>query len=99
MKDYRKTKKKIFPLKVSDAFYSDLRYVAQHEGVPVSAFVRSHLEPIVAKELKKMWAKRMGKKMTFTDLAQQYTWSGKTYFEDKSVDEILYGGKLHEDEK
>ena len=41
----------------------------------------------------------MGKKMTFADLATLYAWRGKTYFEDKSVDEILYGGKLHEDEK
>ena len=37
--------------------------------------------------------------MTLLEFAEKYTWKGKTYFEDKSVDEILYGGKLHEDEK
>ena len=51
--DYKKTKKTIFPLKVSDAFYSDLKYVAKSEGLPVSAFVRKHLEPVVTQKRKK----------------------------------------------
>ncbi len=96
--DYKKTKKTIFPLKVSDAFYSELKYVAKSEGLPVSAFVRKHLEPVVMQKAKRLNAKG-SKKMTLLEFAEKYTWRGKTYFEDKSVDEILYGGKLHEDEK
>lgn len=96
--DYKKTKKTIFPLKVSDAFYTDLKYVAKSEGLPVSAFVRKHLEPLIANKTKKLKEKN-SKKMTFSEFVEKYTWRGKTYFEDKSVDEILYGGKLHEDEK
>ena len=97
--DYKKTKKTIFPLKVSDAFYSDLKYVAKSEGLPVSAFVRKHLEPVVTQKAKKLNTKSSKKKMTLLEFAEKYTWKGKTYFDDKSVDEILYGGKLHEDEK
>lgn len=96
--DYKKTKKTIFPLKVSDAFYTDLKYVAKSEGLPVSAFVRKHLEPVVMQKTKKLNA-TSSKKMTLLEFADKYTWRGKTYFEDKSVDEILYGEKLHEDEK
>lgn len=96
--DYKKTKRTIFPLKVSDAFYSDLKYVAKSEGLPVSAFVRKHLEPVVMQKTKKLKAKNT-KKISFSELVEKYTWRGKTYFEDKSVDEILYGEKLHEDEK
>lgn len=96
--DYKKTKKTIFPLKISDTFYSDLKYVAKSEGLPVSVFVRKHLEPLIANKTKRLKAKK-SKKITFPELSEKYTWRGKTYFEDKSVDEILYGGKLHEDEK
>ena len=97
--EYKKTKKTIFPLKVSDAFYSDLKYVAKSEGLPVSAFVRKHLEPVVAQKTKRLNEKGSKKKMTFSEFVMAHQFKGKTYFEDKSVDEILYGGKLHEDEK
>lgn len=97
--DYIKEKKKIFPLKLSDAFYGDLRYVAQNEGVPVSVFVRKHIENIVKKKISDMRKSKVTKKMTIWELAEKYTWKGKTYNEDKSIDELLYGGKLHEDEK
>lgn len=96
--DYKKTKKTIFPLKVSDAFYTDLKYVAKSEGLPVSAFVRKHLEPVVTQKAKKLNA-RGSKKKTFSEFVMSNQFKGKTYFEDKSVDEILYGEKLHEDEK
>ena len=92
------SKKTIFPLKVSDAFYSDLKYVAKSEGLPVSAFVRKHLEPVVMQKAKKLRVKS-SKKMSFSEFVMAHQFKGKTYFEDKSVDEILYGGKLHEDEK
>lgn len=37
--------------------------------------------------------------MTLYEFVMTHQFKGKTYFEDKSVDEICYGGKLHEDEK
>ena len=97
--DYTKEKKTIFPLKVSDAFYGDLRYVARNEGVPTSVFVRRHLKKVVDEKLKHLQKTKRGKNLSLEELLEKFAFKGKTYFEDKSVDEILYGGKLHEDEK
>lgn len=98
MYTYQKKPKKIFPLRVSDAFYSGLKYAAHSEGVPVSAFVRKHLKPII-EQTYKISQKKSKRKLSLAEFAKIHTFTGKTYFEDKSVDEILYGGKLHNDEK
>lgn len=93
-----KTKKKIYPLKLSDVFYNDLKYVARNEGVPVSVFVRKHLKTVVMKKVEKL---RSGKlqHMSLYELVVKHQIRGTTYHDDRSVDELLYGGKLHADEK
>lgn len=92
MIDYTKQKKTIFPLKLSDALYADLKYVAKSEGIPVSVFVRSHLEPIIKKKLNVL--RKPKKKMTFYEFAMENQYRGKIYHADKTDDELLYGGKL-----
>ncbi len=85
-------KTKIFPLKLSDHLYNDLKYVARATQQPMSAIVRNYFaEPIQkqALQLKKTKVHRQN----LVEFLTNNLYQGEWHHQDKTDDELIYGGK------
>jgi len=94
---YNKSKIKVLPIKLADALYQDLKYVAEKQHTSMAEIVRKHIEPVqeTAENLRKKHQQKSKPKDIFEDL-KHLIYTGPLYEADKTDDEILYGGKLGE---
>lgn len=90
---------KVLPLKLKDALYNDLKYVAAAQNTTMAALIRDHIEEPITREAKKERAKqkKASKKKDLLDIILENQYDGPWYHQDKTDNELLYGEKLGED--
>lgn len=88
--------KKIFPLKLSESVYADLKAVAKYENIPMSQVVQGYfVDPVRTKARKiKYRKKKKTEPMTLLEHAKKFAYDGPVFHKDKTDDELLYEGDL-----
>ena len=86
---------KVLPIKLKPKVYQDLKYVAQATDRSMASIIRSHFVEPVTKEAAKIKQEK-NKKMSLSEHLDKYCYKGKLYHQDKTIDELLYGGEEYE---
>jgi len=86
---------KVLPIKLKPKVYQDLKYVAQATDRSMAAIIRSHFVEPVTKEAAKIKQEK-SHKLSLSEHLEKHCFKGKLYNQDKTIDELLYGGEENE---
>lgn len=83
-------KAKIFPLKLSDHLYNDLKYVARNTNQPMSAIVRSYFAEPIQKQAQQLKKTKKSKQL-LSEFLDTNLYQGEWHHQDQTDDELIYG--------
>ncbi|MEO8581647.1 MAG: nucleotidyltransferase family protein [Patescibacteria group bacterium] len=83
---------KVLPIKLPDEMYDDLKAVSVRDGMPMAQVIRDYLGTKIKKKAKifKKELRKQPKSFDFSQLGEKNVYTGPTYFDELTDDEILY---------
>lgn len=94
------TKTKVLPIRLSEEFYNDLKTVAKAKNTSMTKILTNYTQKDISAQAEALQFADRGqtkystKPQTTSEYLNQFIFTGKTYHNDKTYDEIAYGINL-----